>query len=101
MSAGNDDRRLRKDCQCVTHDGPHWLHMSRIDRDRNRRDFETARETGNWLLMNHVAGEEARRLGELLKDLRSAGFADTDSLPPEVRETVRLLAVPVSAQGAA
>lgn len=24
-----------KDCQCLTHDGPHWLHMDFLDRERN------------------------------------------------------------------
>lgn len=21
---------LQKDCDCITHDGPHWLHMDRV-----------------------------------------------------------------------
>lgn len=27
---------LVKDCECRTHEGPHWLHMDALDRERNR-----------------------------------------------------------------
>lgn len=25
----------RKDCQCLIHEGPHWLYMDFLDRERN------------------------------------------------------------------
>lgn len=27
---------LQKDCDCLTHDGPHWLHMDRVWHAMNR-----------------------------------------------------------------
>jgi len=26
---------LKKDCECGTHEGPHWLYLDRIDRELN------------------------------------------------------------------
>lgn len=28
---------LEKDCDCITHDGPHWLHMDQLWRIRNQQ----------------------------------------------------------------
>jgi len=31
--------RLSKDCECVTHEGPHFLYMDRVSRDLNCQLF--------------------------------------------------------------
>lgn len=85
----------------MTHEGPHWLHMSQFDRDYNLRMWKQAREDKNVNLLLHVARLEAIRLSELGRALRSAGFDDTECLPDEIRQVVRLRIAPASAQDGA
>lgn len=54
---------LEKDCHCITHDGPHWLHMDRIDRSLNDRYKARAME-GHPLAVRAYAQLELRRLKE-------------------------------------
>jgi len=28
---------LKKDCDCVTHDGPHWLHVDKLHSEANQK----------------------------------------------------------------
>lgn len=92
---------LAKDCACVTHDGPCFLHMARLDRERNRKLWASAGRTYDVVLAEHVLEAEARRLAELTTALRRAGFAEGETLPDEVREVVRFLPEPASAEAAA
>jgi len=46
---------LEKECGCITHEGPHWIHMDKMDRERNKK-----------LLM--IGGDLATR-GFLIEDL--------------------------------
>lgn len=41
---------LTKDCECVTHDGPHWLHMDRLWHDRNMQLLD-----GEWSQQKAIA----------------------------------------------
>lgn len=37
---------LARDCSCVIHDGPHWLHMDDVDKSLNRRLRDRDRPEG-------------------------------------------------------
>lgn len=81
---------LPRDCTCVTHDGPHWLHMDRLWAERNqeiRRRFDAARASGNYLDA-YLAGlayaqEEAHRLAEKSRQMRLHGIEDLRDLVPQ------------------
>lgn len=60
---------LPKDCGCITHEGPHWLHANDLWRDRNRSLMGTARAPSadparRMLAMQGLAREEMARLAE-------------------------------------
>jgi hypothetical protein len=46
-----------KDCTCLTHDGPHWLHMDTISKAQNHELFEQA-------LRYEQAGRASRDVAE-------------------------------------
>lgn len=58
-----------KDCRCVTHEGPHWLHMDRIHRDRNRGllDNGSCGDAG-------FAAEEMKRLRDKKQEMEARGI---------------------------
>lgn len=76
---------LPKDCACQTHDGPHWLHMDRIDRDQNRGLLQAARRNGTLVvaLLHEHAAAELRRLAEKDKHLRANRVARIIPHPSE------------------
>lgn len=61
---------LPKDCGCITHDGPHWLHMDLMDRERNARLLWPPSES-SYLA---YAQAEARRLSALAEEMERAGL---------------------------
>jgi hypothetical protein len=61
------------DCGCIIHEGPHFLHMDRLDWERN---INRLRETGG---VRGFVIEEAARLRELAHQLQAHGM---DRLPP-------------------
>lgn len=61
---------LPKECHCSTHDEPHWLHMDRLDRDRNRKLLEQQ----TFLGCMGMATEEVARLREKERNFRRLGI---------------------------
>lgn len=54
---------LNKDCDCVIHSGPHWLHMDDVDKRLNAPLREWAMQ-GDLLGFHAYAQAELRRLGD-------------------------------------
>jgi hypothetical protein len=84
-----------KDCQCVTHDGPHWLHMDRHDKQRADDLLRWARENPptdftaaghRHALFEHVATMELARLDAKEREMRRRGIA---GIPPGVDAMAR------------
>lgn len=79
---------MSKDCECITHEGPHWLHLDGLDRRRNlehlRRAVE-ALEAGDARAADHAAYAFAR--AEIVR-LREKGWqmerAGVERHPPNV-----------------
>lgn len=61
---------LRKDCECVTHTGPHWLHVS----DCARKANAPLLAQGSALSLRGFAIEESMRLGELRRAFEREGI---------------------------
>ena len=57
---------LPKDCGCVIHEGPHWLHMDDVRHDLNRRLLDTS--------PMGFAIEEQARLGDKLHEMTTRGI---------------------------
>lgn len=55
---------LEKDCGCVIHDGPHWLHMDDVDERLNRPLRERAMRGESMVVIQAYAQAELRRLRE-------------------------------------
>jgi hypothetical protein len=66
---------LEKDCECQTHEGPHWLHMDSLHREMNQ-DFLKKAQAGNSLAAMGFAQEEQARLSEKLWAMESRGIAE-------------------------
>ena len=71
---------LLKDCDCVTHDGPHWVHADEAWREANRNMFARAQSTGTPADLAHYAChgfavEELARLTSLEHSLRHRRIA--------------------------
>ena len=60
---------LVQDCECITHSGPHWLHINDMWRNRNSELLHQ----GN--LRAHIE-EECRRLAEKEHELVSRGIVE-------------------------
>jgi hypothetical protein len=60
-------RRLAKDCDCVVHEGPHWLHADAVAKRLNAPLLERGQLAG-------FAQEEAARLREKLYQMQSRGI---------------------------
>ena len=61
---------LRKDCECVTHTGPHWLDTDRAWREANRLPANPS-----MLALHGHAQEEIMRLGELRRAMEREHIA--------------------------
>lgn len=66
-----------KDCECLTHDGPHWRHMDAIWKEQNREllqqlhRYEQDRNYSMWAATLHCyAQNEQQRLAEKLPHLK-------------------------------
>lgn len=59
--------RLSKECDCLTHTGPHWQHVDQLWKESNRRLLE--------LSPLGFAREESARLQELLHTFQTEGIA--------------------------
>lgn len=69
---------LEKDCECITHDGPHWLHMDRIDKELNAELLAR----GDYLSLIAFAQGESRRLDEKLRNMESRKISELISQNP-------------------
>ena len=58
---------LEKDCGCVTHVGPHWLHMDEMDRERNLK----MKARGDMLSLLGFSREEHARLGRKIHEMKT------------------------------
>lgn len=74
---------LAKDCDCRTHDGPHWLHMDHLWHERNRtllqdasRLAEHGEHMGAILLMEAFCAQELARLREKKYQMRLRGLTE-------------------------
>jgi hypothetical protein len=59
---------LKKDCECVIHDGPHWLHMDDLDKRLNAPLRARAMQ-GESLAFHAYAEAELRRLDEKRRNM--------------------------------
>jgi len=64
---------LLKDCGCGTHDGPHWLHMDRIDRDQNKSLLDGATSSAE---IKAFMEAEQRRLAEKLREMKARNIEE-------------------------
>lgn len=68
---------LIKDCGCITHEGPHWLHMDRLDRAHALGLLPPgglqASRIDRLALMGFIA-EEIARLGEKRYQMLARGI---------------------------
>lgn len=62
---------LEKDCGCLTHDGPHWLHMNDLDRKLIARDHEASAGGLSESVFQHFIKAETERLAERASHMRS------------------------------
>lgn len=54
-----------KDCQCVTHDGPHWVHQDDLWKSRNREFLSNETVLGG---MAHAKEDAARTVAQTIID---------------------------------
>lgn len=73
---------MNKGCDCIIHDGPHWLHMDEIDWKASMRMLEEGNLRG-------YAVREDMRLRELVYQMKAHHIVET---PEEVRERHRQMA---------
>jgi hypothetical protein len=65
---------LVKDCDCLTHEGPHWLHMDALARRINQPLFDRA-ATGAPMAVAALATEEIARLRLKRYEMKSRRIA--------------------------
>ena len=58
---------LPKDCDCLSHDGPHWIHFDALWKQSN----EQVREKGNT---TGFAVEEGARLRQMIWEMEKRGI---------------------------
>lgn len=61
---------MEQDCSCITHTGPHWLHMQRLWRDKNRELLASGSRLGNMAFVR----EEEQRLKQLEREMVQRGL---------------------------
>lgn len=61
---------LEKDCGCVIHDGPHWLHMDDMDK-RLAAPLRERALRGEFLAVHAYAQAEQRRLNTKLQEMET------------------------------
>lgn len=57
---------LEKDCNCATHDGPHWLHMDSVDKSLNAGILNKSSSIAE---LRAFAEAEQRRLAGKLREM--------------------------------
>ena len=66
---------LEKDCDCVVHEGPHWLYMDDMDKRLNAPLRERALR-GEPLAFKAYAEAELRRLGTKRSEMERPNIAE-------------------------
>ena len=66
---------LEKDCDCVIHEGPHWLHMDDVDKRLNAPLRDRAMR-GEPLAVKAFAESELRRLGEKRREMERQNIVE-------------------------
>lgn len=66
---------LGKDCDCIIHDGPHWLYMDDVDK-RLSQPLRDRAMTGKPLAVRAYAQSELRRLGEKRREMERQGIEE-------------------------
>ena len=75
---------LTKDCGCVTHEGPHWLHYDHLIWAQNRRlltrlqaQAAAPTDVGTWaVLCDAYVREEMARLREKRQEMEQRGIVE-------------------------
>ena len=68
---------LEKECNCINHNEPHWVHMDRVHRERNRELLNPdgkSPEQRYYVVMG-IAKEEIARLDEKMSNFKRLGIA--------------------------
>lgn len=76
---------LTQDCACLSHTGPHWLHMDELTREKNRealdrtskmsaQDIDAVQAIQCRALFDHFAKVEIIRLDTKLREMTSRGI---------------------------
>lgn len=88
---------LPKDCNCVTHNDPHWTYMDRLSRKLNRSNVYEADGTMKRSLfaLHGFAIEEEARCAQKIRDMRSRGIVrlipeESDEMTDEQGEQLEL-----------
>lgn len=61
-----------KDCECNTHNGPHWIHTDRIWKEHNL----SLKEKGTELALRGYIQEEIARLNDKKWQMQAHGIAE-------------------------
>ena len=75
---------LKKDCDCLTHDGPHWLHANLLWKQRNLRILDSDGQLAGLAF----AREEAARLRQLEWEFRQRHIARLIPLDAEAERAI-------------
>ncbi len=71
---------LGKECECVTHDDPHWIHMDNFDHEQNRELLRAAEHPDAGIMaevyLHAFAKAELHRLNEKLKEMNKRNIVE-------------------------
>lgn len=70
---------LKKECECICHNDPHWVYMDRLDRSRNRKILED----GTYLAAVGFAQEDLIRVREKLRQMEARGIVELIAEPAD------------------
>lgn len=78
---------IEKDCDCIHHDGAHWIHMNNVSKRMNRQWLQSAIECNggeiNPGIAQGFAVKERARLRELTYQM---GVNGVDKIPGDLHE---------------
>lgn len=72
-------KELEKDCGCLTHNGPHFLHDNRLWKQRNQK----LKDRGNYLSILGFVNQEIDRLAEIAYQYKARGIKEILHERPE------------------
>lgn len=74
--------RHGSDCDCIVHDGPHWIYSQFVWKKKNQRLRDRADASHSSLGLIAYAREESMRLKDLIREMRNRRMTD---VPEELR----------------